>query len=392
MCSQPTPSSEATGPAPANLLITGCYRSGTTLLEKLLHSHRNVCLASQPFPVLYFHVKSLFLAELGLQRRYPLDHLFREEGYARDEFHAFLDRFRLCEERLDAVFDGLAEYTLGLWTPEITRFRDMVTPGVFIDIYRQMNGFVPLLFPKEDIRYVGGKEVLCEEYVPYLLSRGHKAIIVIRDPRDMITSLNFRERDNLTGANRPVLFSLRAWRKSVAIALAHENHPDFKWVRYEDLARDPRATLCQLASFLGVDGFRSEMFKSGIRDQRGDPWRGNSSFEEQDGISTGSVGRYVTVLPEYVTAYVEACCWPEMRLLGYDFRDLSHFEEDAVRSYREPFEVLHHKFPPDYSFSTEHIEEEIERYRKLAVRAEPLSVEEARQWFLYRSTYRKLCL
>ncbi|MFH2071358.1 MAG: sulfotransferase, partial [Actinomycetota bacterium] len=41
----------AAGPqSPGQLLITGAYRSGTTLLEKLLHNHPDLSVAMQPFP------------------------------------------------------------------------------------------------------------------------------------------------------------------------------------------------------------------------------------------------------------------------------------------------------------------------------------------------------
>jgi hypothetical protein len=67
----------------AELLVTGCYRSGTTLLEKLLHAHPASCVASQPFPVLYAYVKNLFDVSRGLLRRYPLGHRFLRTAIGR---------------------------------------------------------------------------------------------------------------------------------------------------------------------------------------------------------------------------------------------------------------------------------------------------------------------
>jgi hypothetical protein len=76
-----------------NLLISVCFPSGTTLLEKLLHTRQNISQASQPFPVLWFHLKMPPHHETGRTRRYPLDHLFLEGGYTADDVHASLDRF-----------------------------------------------------------------------------------------------------------------------------------------------------------------------------------------------------------------------------------------------------------------------------------------------------------
>src|SRR5687767_125731 len=210
---------------PRALLVTGCYRSGTTLLEKLMHGHPHICVGSQPFPVLYFQVKEAFYSKMGLQRRYPLDHLFLEGGYRPDEFYAFLDGYVLSPREVEQLFDDLESYRLGLWMPEILRFRGQIRAGTFLDIYHQLNARVAEVFPKESLLYVGGKEILVEEYVPYLLRAGTSVLLIVRDPRDMITSLNFRERDNLTGAHRPVLYSLRIWRKSVAMAIGCEREP-----------------------------------------------------------------------------------------------------------------------------------------------------------------------
>jgi hypothetical protein len=376
-------------PAPINLFLTGCYRSGTTLLEKLLHAHENVCLAPQPFPLLYFHAKSAFHEAIGIERRYPLNHLFLEDSYQPEDFHAFLDQFEMSKERLDNMFNELAKYS-GLHTREILEFHDRIVPGTFINVYRQLNGIIGGIFPKDNILMLGGKEILCEEYVPYLLSKSSKAIIIIRDPRDMITSLNFRKRLSLAGVNRPLLFSLRIWRKSVAIALAHETSENLLWLRYEDLVNNPFSVLGRVTSFLGLEAFSEGAFNGGVPDQHGILWKGNSSFDDMSGISSSSVDKYVEVLPTGVTAYIEACCWPEMKVLGYNFFCEPHFDKGAVLSYKEPFQIEHERFTPDYSYRSDHIEEEIERYRRLEEGRKDHDAEDAKLWFLYEAVYYKL--
>ena len=58
---------------------------------------------------------------------------------------------------------------------------------------------------------IGSKEIFCEEYIPYFLSNGVKVILLIRDPRDIITSLNFGKGADFTGEIRPTLFNIRNW-------------------------------------------------------------------------------------------------------------------------------------------------------------------------------------
>lgn len=371
------------------LLVTGCYRSGTTLLEKLLHAHPNVTVASQPFPLLYVQATEAFNAAIGIERRYPLDHLFLEDGHRAADFHAFLDRHVLSAADLDRLFADLAAYTAGLWTPEILTFRGEIRPGTFTEVFTQLLGCVPRLFPKPELRVVGAKEVLCEEYVPYLIKRGARAIIILRDPRDMILSLNFGQRDNKTGLPRPILYSLRAWRKSVALACACDGDRAFAWLRYEDLIVDTDAALARMARFLDLPPYAAGATAGGIRDQWGKPWGGNSSFDDKEGVSACSVGTFRDRLPPAVLAYIETVCLPEMRLAGYPPVAVSRFDAAALTGYREPFDAVHAKFAADYSSDPAHLRDEAERHRRL-IDAVPSSSAEARRWFLHEAAYDRL--
>jgi hypothetical protein len=362
------------------LHVTGCYRSGTTLLEKLLHAHPEVTLASQPCPILYFSAKSAFLSTFGYRQRYPLDTLLGDQAERLDEFHRYLDGHTFDQQAVYELFDSLRSYRRGLWTPEILDAKFRVQPGTFLEVLRQINGEIRTLFGSERSRIVGGKEVLTEEFVPYLVERGHNVVLSVRDPRDMICSLNFGPRDNLTGENRPVLYSLRVWRKSVAVALAYEHHPNFEWVRYEDLARSPLPVLDRLAAFLGVEPFPDDLFENGIRDQYGKLWMGNSSFSDKRGISTGSIGRYRTQLPDSVRAYVESCCLPEMMRLGYPGVSAESFDGDAIQGYSDPFADIHTSFPPDYSAEPGRVSDELIRWKMLTAAEEPAPVEIKRRF------------
>lgn len=373
---------------PRLLFVTGCYRSGTTLLEKLLHSHPQVCVGSQPFPVLYFFAKSRFLAERGLVRRYPLGHLFLERDYEVAQFTQFLAELELSAADLDQVFRQLADYKLGLWTPEVLQFRGEVAAGAFPVIYRRLHELLAGLLAKSDAAFWGSKEVLCEEFIPFVLAQGGRVVVSIRDPRDMITSLDYRRRDNLTGEHRPLLFSLRAWRKSVAFVLAYEDHPHFHWLRYEDLVRDPSTELSNLARFLGVSNLADRALAGPLADQYGRTWQGNSSFADLTGISMASVGKYRTELPRSALTYLETCCRPEMDRLGY-VCDTPAGTRQNLLAYREPFARIHAKFDPDYSWSAERVERETERLGRLDA-GHALALDEARAWFLDPQAYAKL--
>lgn len=373
----------------ASLLVTGCYRSGTTLLEKLLHQHPDVCIASQPFPDLYFYCKDAFDRSRGLERRYPLGHLFLEDGYELADLDRFLREHAFGDREINEVFARMSANALGLWTPEILDHADRVRPGTFWELFCQLNRIAAGLFGLEDSAYIGSKEVLCEEYVTHLLERGARAIIVIRDPRDMISSLHFGSRDNKTGADRPLLFSLRVWRKSVAYCLGLEDHPRFLWLRYEDLVNDVSGQLSRIATFLGLEGLDSQLFREGIRNQNGSLWAGNSSFQDRRGVDRTAIGRYRESLPDEMVSFIEACCHPEMALLGYHAAACSDFDEAAIRRYRDPFARIHPSFPGDYSSDVGRIANEIARHEWLTG-DQALDPAQQRRWFLFEHAYERL--
>ena len=370
-------------------LVTGCYRSGTTLLEKLLHAHPSICIGSQPFPVIYFFAKQAFLDRRGLHRRYPLGHLFCEDGYAPEELDAFLENLPIRRADIDEIFKRLAAYRLGLWTRGVLAFPAQLSEGAFPNFYRQLHERLAHLLDRQQATYFGSKEVLCEEFIPFVLARGGKVALSVRDPRDMIVSLDYGPRDNLTGDHRPLLFSLRAWRKSVAMLFACQEHPNFSWVRYEDLVDDPQSELNDLRRSWGVPD-PERALDSQITAQDGTRWTGNSSFTDADGVSTASVGRFAHVLPAEAVRYIETCCGPEMRALGYDLVSPGPPRRKDLENYREPFPHLHGKFSSDYSAAPTQIEREWQRLKMLQQDSASLSATDLRYWFLDPRVYPRL--
>ena len=76
--------------SPTRVLVTGAYRSGTTLVEKTLHRHSRVSVLSQPLPLLYVDVMNAFLA--GIHRSgnpYPLGPRFLDRRYEDEQFVEF---------------------------------------------------------------------------------------------------------------------------------------------------------------------------------------------------------------------------------------------------------------------------------------------------------------
>ena len=359
------------------LFVTGAQRSGSTLVEKLLSSHPLVSLLSQPFPYLFLEAKRAFLRSLGRDPDlYPLGDLFLERRYEPGDLAAFLAHFAVDESRLQEIFAAMRGYS-GQYTE--------ISAGLVKRAAAELRGtpFAPLvraLYAAMAIDtaapVTGGKEVLCEEFLPALLEAGFKAVVIVRDPRDMLASLNHGRGPEHGGRLKPTLFNLRNWRKSVAHVLALAARPGFAWLRYEDLVQEPRARLEALARALGLEldqGFPAE---AELRDETGSVWAGNSSYGARAGVDDSSVGVFSGILSREVIRYVEAACWPELRTLGYPTMLARHEVAASLGKFVDPYPLER----PELARYLEPSRTD-EELRRFALLDEP-ETPETRPWFL----------
>lgn len=336
------------------LFITGPYRSGTTLAQQLITSHPDATILYQPFPTLFHTAKADFLRSRRLKRVYPLDDLFRNEDYSTHHLTDFLTHWSSADNPNPSSFSR--EYD--------TAFRRALS--------------------NSGTATYGSKEILCEEFTEYLLTDNTFVVILIRDPRDMAVSVTYGSGSTFTGLHRPLLYSLRSWRKSVAMILTWQNHPRFISVRFEDLVTNPAATLSIIASALHLPPWSEPIRPLG---SNGQPYISNSSFSPTQQIDTEAIGRHHAILPSNVKAYIEYVCGPEMHALGYLNTPMPH-DESALTDFEEPVDVKHPLFAPHYSTSSSALQDEIERRRLLCESTAPSELQ--RPWFISERAYQCL--
>ena len=344
-----------------NFFITGMPRSGTTLIDKLLSSHPQVTAYSQPLPLLFSRVKGIFLDEIGLPYSYPLADMQAENFYEAADWLSFLENFVITESLGRDVLESMIGYS-GQYTKPEAPFAvlERLRPSTLAEFTRQYLRSIS----SSQLGVIGFKETWCEEYIPYFLRQGFQVILVIRDIRDVLCSLNYGKGVDFAGRRKPLLYNIRAWRKSVAFAFAIAEAEQVLILKYEDLVQEPGRILPKMFEFLGVDEADSEVFSSRILDQRGRSWVSNSSHDSYVTISSASVGRFKSLLPESERSIVEACSFAELKSLGYK----TDVGADGVRSVMEAYkdsEVLERPELQSYCWSDARREEELARWRGL---------------------------
>jgi hypothetical protein len=337
------------------LLITGMLRSGTTLLQKALNAHPDIALCYQPFPELFINTKKEYLEKNGISAGYHvLSHYCGEAKYKPSDLTSWLERTLLPQSSIVKFLNpdkqnlidssNLGGHTFANW--------------YFFLIHHMQSGKHP--------RCLGSKEVLVEEFVPYLVHNNVRCIIIVRDPRDVIVSLDYGRGTEFTGDHRPTLFNLRNWRKSIAFAYDMENEVCFRMVRFEDLLLKPVETLNNLALWLGLKPFNEQWWANGLLDETGNEWKGNSSFGNTPPFNPQTAGVHQQILPKTTRLYIEALCGREMLSLGYETMPLSiEKSKECIAGFIDPFVIKRAEFPPNYSSLPENIVYEIERLKKL---------------------------
>ncbi|MEZ8252958.1 sulfotransferase [Vibrio splendidus] len=295
------------------VFLTGMMRSGTTLLQKSLNSHPEIDITYQSKTDVYINTLKEYYRSIGIDKYHVLSHY---------------------SPNLDTSFMGLQEWL-------------------------RNNNSYEVYFEGESEYYSGVKEVLCEEFVPYFISNGIKCINIVRDPRDVICSMSFGNGGKYTGSERPVLFDIKNWRKSVLISEKYKESDYLLTVRMEDLLYNAPNTLSDIYRFLGVTDLP---YVELIEIMKKNSWRSNSSFGDRDLFDTNAIGNYSENLPINVQRYIEATCLKEMTLMGYENSLEIDIDRDIL-NYIEPFEVKRKEFSSSYSTSEFNIEYEINRSR-----------------------------
>ncbi|WP_028981471.1 sulfotransferase family protein [Sporocytophaga myxococcoides] len=348
------------------IFVTGLYRSGTTLLEKLLFQHPSVSIAFQPYPSFYHLVKKRFNEIQNISSVYPINTRLDNEYFEMKDFIEFLNRYKFTEA--DKVHSGLESL--------------LHSNNGFIDLFKQLQLEAGKEYITNEISFAGSKEILCEDFVGALLENGVRVIHIVRDPRDVLCSAALGK--EYTGRIRPLLYTLRMWRKSVAFRIQYSEHPLFYSVRYEDLVKSPMSVMKELAGFMNVQEIE---LKSKLMDQQGNIWKSNSSFGKSELISSSSIGKYKEILDDNAIAYVNTLCAPELKYLNYECEDVKDSKE-VFEAFKEPFPVDHDLFQHDYSVSE--INQNMEIKRVSLLKEDGLSCKETEKYYQFESVYKIL--
>jgi hypothetical protein len=311
-----------------HFLVTGMFRSGTTLVARVLNANRNIICASDPFAPIFKAYRNSF--GRSIQPDFDIDaplHDYYFDVFQNGLFHAMQTaNFDVSVDAatIDSLIYKVKQHSEA-YSPLIHNHLHLLKGKNFSEVFRSGLRVIEKAYPKERHKALGFKEVWVGEFAPHFLkiAEGAKVIHVVRDPRAVVSS-NF-----VSGARYPLLFLARQWRKLATLAWSSAAKSDnVKIIKFEDLIYSPQKTAMEICGFLGVD-FDEQMTSVGeLKDGANEPWYQNSSYKDIDSevqssspaeLNLKAVERWRSALPTEFVRLVEKLCYFEMLLFGYDF-------------------------------------------------------------------------
>ena len=342
-------------PKHSRLLVTGIFRSGTTLLTRMLSAHPQVEVFYQPITALFKKWRELYYERMQcLPGTVPMGldywtsrerkNFFKTAGdlvFEKDELTAVVSEIRNSYGDDQNEKDSLL----------IDLLHD-ITPGTAMEILNQFYTFVHRAY--YDIKTIGIKEVWIEEFVP-IISNLACCIHIIRDPRAVCASRNTgRYLAACGGKKYPIVFIANTWKRSVQYLNILKRYQGYISLRYEDLIKYPEATARKITNFLGISFCIDMITPNRFHDARGKLWVPNSTFCYELEFNKGPLDYWQSNLSKEEIAIIEHLCCKEMDQTGYE--RVSTMNTQEVDNYTENYDdIVEWLRKPEFIFNRNYL-------------------------------------
>lgn len=303
------------------LFVSGMFRSGTTLMARMINSHPNICLASDPYaPIFkcYRNEIATRISNIQIDLAAPLHDYFNDKN-----------QIKVFNDIEDKTFDiSLKIHNINEIQDLISKHAEPYSP-LIIPHLKQLNGstyeelidsgfkIVQKVYGKEDDLWAGIKEVWTNEFTPQFLKsfKSSKVILINRDPRAVIGS-NFSTKTR----RYPFLFLCRQWRKLSDLSCKYKTlFPNQVLIlKFEDIISNPFNIAREICNFLKIPYYESMSNIEDFKDGSNNGWTQNSSYNiSEKSFNSKSLNKWREILNPHQIKYIETLCIKNMIQLGY---------------------------------------------------------------------------
>jgi hypothetical protein len=317
----------------SHILITGMYRSGTTLMHHLLDGHESL----RVFPVENCIFRdTLVYKQLPFSKQrsiIPLLNLI-EGGKILEAVDYIMthDKLSLPLKKKVVLRGSTGNQVIGtaydseLFRREIEiELRQLSTESRNTLIASLSDAYLSAYYTASG-QLQGNDKVIyvnkCPEaglLIDYYIEQipGVKVIHIIRDPRAVIASFKATLPKMLFHPFFRILPQIKLLKYSLTCANRYKNEPNVMVVRYEDLVTQPESIMRKVAEFIDVP-FEKNLVQPTFL---GEPWKSNSSnLDANDGESDKifvNLDKYRKKLNKKEISLIESMCQSELEKQGY---------------------------------------------------------------------------
>ncbi|MBD3166682.1 hypothetical protein GF324_08795 [bacterium] len=308
------------------VFVTGMFRSGTTLMARMLGAHPNLAFASDPFQPTLKEFRNTVWANLV-----GVDQMDAKAPF--DDYYFYPDKQQLMKAVQQTGLDlsignldlpGLRATTARYahdFSPKIEPYLELLNGPTFADLLATGGEVIERAYGDKNTQAVGFKITWACEFGPHLLRQwdNAKVVHIVRDPRAVCSS-----KYALEGRKNPFIFLVRQWRKLVTLPWVHlqDSFPYRDRVhvlRYEDLVSNPESEVERLCEFLELPMSERMLDPSRYDDGSGKVWEPNTSYrEKKKQFNTSSIDKWRSVLNGRQIEFIERLALPEMAVWGYE--------------------------------------------------------------------------
>lgn len=317
------------------------FRSGTTLLARLLNVHPAIVCASDPMRPLVNSFRYDISNERyqNLHKRFdPLDDYFiHNTDLLEKMLQSDLDKSLGCApcDLLSAVKNRAEDFS-GIYSQSMNLSQNLST---YHESVAYLLGLIEKCYGEDrNTRVIAFKEVWSNEFYPALKRNfpDAKCLLILRDPRAIVAS------KNATGEPYPCAFMGRQWRKLACLSSYLKKHypEDVLILNYEQLVQNPEESIRVICRLAGVDFVPELLDGSLYKDGWNKEWKQNSSFaiSSSQGINPGTIEKWKTLLCREEIATIELFTHDWMQIFGYQpqnsLETLFELEIGSYKRYR----------------------------------------------------------
>ncbi len=289
------------------IYITGIYRSGSTLVSRILNNHSKLWVT------------------------YDLVHFMR---FSYDRYNPVQLR-KNAEDLVKEIYARiLKRWDVALDVESVISVLDTSTEITYRKIYDAIMESLALQHKGDAVGW-GEKTNVCWGQIPGFLKMfpEGKVIHILRDPRDVMCSYRVESYEPGYAYLDSAFASLHSFvsAKHFSSTLGKEN---YYCLKYEDLVNDPSKTVRSICNFLGIEFENVLLNALEFTSKKGERWEGDSSFDKDlKTISKKPLNRWKTNAQNFEVFFVEMINRPVMREFNYPLSGIHLTKEEWVEFY-----------------------------------------------------------